>query len=508
MQFEYSKNSIDKISADAIIIFAFQTDKQPALFSNFKNLNSKLQKDLIKAIETSKFMAKRGETLNFFLEEDALAKTVIILGLGKKVEFTSDDLRRAVGSLAQKTKGKLASIATEIPIEDEVNLLQNISAQVLVEGLILGSYEFNKYKSKKEEKSLSTIIISKSVSIEIKRGIDKGQLFAKATILARDLVNEQAAVATPTYLSNLALEIAKKDPKHIKCQIFDRKQAEKLGMEAFLGIARASATEPKFIFLQYSPEENQKSKIKNQKSSHGREEKLALVGKGITFDSGGINVKTGDHMQDMKMDMSGAAVVLSVFSVISEIKPSFPVIGLVAATPNLISGTSLVPGDVVKAMNGKTIEILDTDAEGRVTMADSLSFAVKEKATKIIDFATLTGAVMVALGNDVSGLFSNNKDLTEEIKSAAFEAGEKVWEMPLEKDYKEMNKSDVADISNIPSSRYAGAITAALFLEEFVEDTAWAHLDIAGPAFISKPNDLSVKGGTGHGVRLVLNLLS
>jgi leucyl aminopeptidase len=235
---------------------------------------------------------------------------------------------------------------------------------------------------------------------------------------------------------------------------------------------------------------------------------LAIVGKGITFDSGGINVKTGGHMQDMKMDMAGAAIVLSVFSVISKVKPEFPVIGVIAATPNMISGKSLVPGDVVKAMNGKTIEILDTDAEGRVTMADSLSFAVKEGATKILDFATLTGACMVALGNDITGLFSNNNELTAEIKKAAFDAGEKMWELPLEKEYKDMNKSEVADIANIPNSRYGGAITAALFLEEFIDNKHWAHMDIAGPAFAEKSTDLGPKGGTGHGVRTVLNLLS
>jgi leucyl aminopeptidase len=206
--------------------------------------------------------------------------------------------------------------------------------------------------------------------------------------------------------------------------------------------------------------------------------------------------------------MSGAAIVLAVFSVITSIKPDFPVIGLIAATPNLISGKSLLPGDVVKAMNGKTIEILNTDAEGRVTLADSLSYAVKQGAARIIDFATLTGAVMGALGTEITGLFTNNRQLAEDIKKAALDAGEKVWELPLEKEYKELNKSDVADIANIPSARYGGAITAALFLEEFVDGKPWAHLDIAGSAFASKPGDLWPKGGTGHGVRTVLNLLS
>ena len=266
-------------------------------------------------------------------------------------------------------------------------------------------------------------------------------------------------------------------------------------MNAFLGVARASGTPPKFIHLEYTP---------TKKSG---KEKLAIVGKGITFDSGGINVKPGDYMKDMKMDMSGAAVVLGVFSVISEIKPDFPVMGLIAATPNFISGNSLVPGDVVKAMNGKTIEVLNTDAEGRVTMADSLSYAVEKKATTIIDIATLTGAVMIALGPDITGLFSNDDGLKHKILDAAQEAGEKMWELPLDEDYKEMNESDVADIANIPNSIFGGTLTAALFLQEFVGEAKWAHLDIAGSAFITKPSDISQKGATGHGVRTILNYL-
>lgn len=207
------------------------------------------------------------------------------------------------------------------------------------------------------------------------------------------------------------------------------------------------------------------------------------------------------------MDMSGGAAVLGIFSVINDIKPDFPVLGLIAATPNLISGSSIVPGDVVRAMNGKTIEVLNTDAEGRVTMADSLSYAVKEGATQILDFATLTGACMVALGTDIAGIFSNDRDLVEAVKAAAFSEGEKVWEMPLPKEYKTLNKSSVADIANIPNNRYGGAITAALFLQEFVGNTPWVHFDIAGPAFLSRNHDLGPKGGTGFGVRTVLQLL-
>ncbi len=497
MQFEFSGNSLDRISTDAVIIFAFQTEKQPQIFFSLKKFSVKIQANIKKAIEAAGFTAKRGEILNFYLEEGSLAKSITVLGLGKKEEFTADDLRRAIGSFASKMKRKIDSVALALPSEDETSLSDFLTAQVIGEGMLLGCYEFSKYKTKSVdgERKLSAIIIS-DPSDRVKQGIEKAQIFAEATILARDLVNEQAAVATPIYLANLAQSIAEKDPRHISCKILDKKEVKKMGMEAFLGVAKAAEEEPKFIHLEYTPDK----KVKK--------EKLAIVGKGITFDSGGVNVKTGDHMQDMKMDMSGAAIVLAVFSVISKIKPEFPVMGAIAATANLISGKSLVPGDVLKAMNGKTIEVLDTDAEGRVTMADSLSYALKMGATKIVDFATLTGACMVALGTEISALFSNNRELTEEVKKAAFDAGEKIWELPLEKDYKEINKSEVADISNIPNTRYGGAITAALFLEEFVDNKPWVHLDIAGPAFTSKPNDLGPKGATGHGVRTVLSLLS
>jgi leucyl aminopeptidase len=501
MTFEFSVNPLNRISSDALIVFAFQNEKGKSQkfnpLSDFENLDKKLGGSLSKVAQASKFAAKRGEILNFFPQSGALSSWIVVVGLGKKNEFVANDLRLAIGRFAKTMKEKIDSVALSLPLAAEMSFSELIKAQLIGEGIYLGSYEFNKYQSKeeKQEKILSTIIISKANVKIAKEGIEKAKLYAQATILARDLVNEQASVATPTFLADLALSIAKKD-KNITCKVYDKAEAEKLGMGAFLGIARASATPPKFIHLEYKPE----------KAKH--KEKLAIVGKGITFDSGGINVKTGSGMQDMKMDMSGAAIVLAVFSVISAIKPAFPVIGLIAATPNLISGTSLVPGDVVRAMNGKTIEILDTDAEGRVTMADSLSYAVKEKASRIIDFATLTGACMVALGDDITGLFSNNHDLAEEVKKAAFNAGEKMWELPLEKEYKEMNKSEIADIANIPNSRYGGAITAALFLQEFVDGKPWVHMDIAGPAFASKATDLGPKGGTGYGVRTVLNLPS
>ena len=502
MNFEISDNPLDEISSDGLLVFAFQgegEDSPPQTLSAFKTLDKKLSGLLSKTVKIDEFLGKRGEILRLYSPEKILSPRIFILGLGKKKEFRLDDLRRSIGSFTKSFRKKITSVALILPSEDELSEKTEKISQAVGEGFLLGGYEFSKYRSKekKSEKKLEAIIISseKRNKEALKKGFDRAETFAQATVLARDLVNEQAYIATPSYLANLAVDIAKKDPKHIKCRVYDREEAEKMGMNAFLGVARGAETPPKFIVLEYAPD---------KKNS----EKLAIVGKGITFDSGGINVKTGEHMVDMKMDMSGAAVVLSVFSVISDIKPKTSVLGIIAATPNLISGKSIVPGDVVKALNEKTIEILNTDAEGRVTMADSLSFAVREKATKIIDLATLTGAVMVALGDSIAGLFSNNDGMSEEIKKAAEEAGEKVWELPLEKDYKELNKSSVADIANIPNTRYGGAITGALFLSEFIGKIPWSHLDIAGPAFSSKGSDISEKGGTGFGVRTILNLLT
>ncbi|CAN5184374.1 leucyl aminopeptidase [soil metagenome] len=502
MQFKFSSHAVDKISADAVLVFAFApSDKKTSYIplTGLETVDALLKGQVTTLLELEKFSGKRGEMLKVIPNGLFAASRVLVLGLGKKDEFVADDLRRVVGSTTKAFRKKVDSFAIVLPTDDEVTLEKSELAHLVGEALLLGSYEFGKYKTdSKVERKLATVIIAekdKNAQAQLKNGFEKAKLFADATKLARDLVNEPPMIATPTYLADLAKDIAKSSPQ-ISVKVLDKAECEKMGMEAFLGIARAADTPPKFIHLEYQPK------------GKASKEKLAIVGKGITFDSGGINVKPGDHMADMKMDMAGAAVVLGVFSVISHIQPNFPVIGLIAATPNMISGNAIVPVDVVRAMNGKTIEVLNTDAEGRVTLADSLSYAVKEKATKIIDFATLTGACMVALGPDISGLFSNNRDLAEEIKTAAFDAGEKVWELPLEKEYKAMNKSDVADIANIPSSRYGGSLTAALFLEEFVANIPWAHLDIAGPAFINKPSEISMKGGTGHGVRTVLTMLS
>ncbi|HUD44503.1 MAG TPA: leucyl aminopeptidase [Patescibacteria group bacterium] len=501
MKFEISQNLLSKISSDVVLVYVFQNENEKGPFfissSAYSQLNKALSGQLDAACQAERFKGQQGKVVSVFTQDKIVPTKVVVMGLGKKSGFVLNDLRKVTGKIVTAFRKRSDSLVIAVP--EDLDESAQEACRVIVEAVDLASYEFAKYKAKKpEDRNLETVIlaVSEQVAIvDIKKVVQYTQLYTEATILARDLVNEPAYIATPTYLADLAEDIAKANPS-VTCKIFGKTQIEKMGMEAFLGIARAANTEPKFIYLSYTPEKvGQKNK------------KLALVGKGITFDSGGINVKPGDHMQDMKMDMAGAACVLGVFSVIAKIKPDFSVIGLIAATPNLVSASSILPGDVVKALNGKTIEVLNTDAEGRVTMADSLSFAVKEGATHILDFATLTGACMVALGMEIAGIFSNDRDLIEEVKLAAFAEGEKVWELPLEKDYKAQNRSEVADIANIPNNRYGGTITAALFLQEFIGNKPWVHFDIAGPAFASKSYELGPQGGTGFGVRTVLQLL-
>ena len=310
--------------------------------------------------------------------------------------------------------------------------------------------------------------------------------------LARDLGNEPPIVCTPTRLAGVAEEIAARGG--MKLTVLDRPQMEELGMGALLGVARGSAEPPKFIVLEYG--------------AKGQGKTIALVGKGITFDSGGISIKPAEKMDEMKMDMMGAAAVLGTMSVLADLKPAnVHVVGIVGATENLPSGTAFKPGDILTAMNGVTIEIRNTDAEGRLVLADALSYAQRFEPDAIIDLATLTGSVVVALGNHVSGLVTNNVELASRVKAAGDRTGELVWELPLLPEHREAVKSKVADIRN-SAGRIAGAIKASAFLEHFVDGRPWVHLDIAGTAFAEEqPKPYAPEGATGVGVRLLVELI-
>jgi len=366
------------------------------------------------------------------------------------------------------------------------------SAEAIAEGALLGLYTFTKYKKPDYEDIEEMLIVAEEREEvpTIESAIDKGKIVASATNMARDMVNEPANHMTPSRMAEIAREIAGK--YNLKFRVFDREDMEAMGMGALLGVARGSSQPPKLITLTY-------------KGDECSEKALGFVGKGITFDSGGISIKPSEGMEDMKADMAGAAAVMTALGAIGQLKPKINVTAIIPATENLPSGTALKPGDILKAMNGKTIEVISTDAEGRLILADALSYAVKQGLSPLIDLATLTGACRVALGLLYSGVFGNDQNLVDKVLKAAKKTGERMWQMPMPEEYKEQNKSEIADIKN-SGNRYGGAVTAALFLAEFVDNTPWVHLDIAGPRLSAKESGYMVKGAAGFGVKTLVEL--
>jgi len=368
------------------------------------------------------------------------------------------------------------------------------------EGAELANYKFTDYlpKLKKEQAAKAVreliLVVTKEDERAVKAAVKEAQDVLAGVELARNLVNQPGSHMSPKHLVGTARDLLKNN-EGVSVKVLDKKAAAKAGMNAFLAVAKGSSEEPYVIHLVYTP------KQKAQK-------RVALVGKGVTFDSGGLSLKPAEGMEYMKCDMAGAASVLGLFSVIARLKLKVEVHGIIAACENMPSGTAYRPGDVLTAKNGKTIEVLNTDAEGRITLADSLGYALEQKPGAIIDLATLTGACVVGLGETVAGLWSSNDDLAEKIGVAGKTTGEQLARMPLPYELKATIASKVADVRNIATGRWAGAITAALFLREFVDETPWAHLDIAGPAWAERPlvpyNEM---GGTGFGVRVLAEFL-
>ncbi len=453
-----------------------------------------LDKEIVHLLKSEKFTAKFGAMEIFSTFGAIPASFIMFIGLGKVREFDLNKLRQLAAKIGKLAKSKnKAAVAVNLNSELFKADYQDTAKRV-TEGLILGSYEFAKYKSqKKNETEIETeisLLVPASRLQHVANGIRQGLVNASATTFARDLVNESPTVTTPSYLAQIGKNLAKKD--NIKVDIFEEKEARKMGMHAYLSVSRGSSEPPKFIVLTYNG---------------GGKKKLAVIGKSITFDTGGLSLKDAKSMETMKIDMSGGAAILGLFKALTEIRPKTTIYGILPATENMPGSRAIKPGDVVTAANGKSIEILNTDAEGRMTLADALVYAENLNPDYIIDVATLTGACQVALGQNIAGLWGTNTELLKHIKTAANIAGEKVWDMPLEEDYREDLKSDVSDLRNISKTRWGGAITAALFLQEFVEKTPWAHLDIAGPAWEEKGSDVTPRGGTGFGVRTLIELL-
>lgn len=483
-----------KIAGDLLVIFVSSSWKEEIAYLDSSIL------DLISDVALIENFSGRKRQHLFVDMSGKSIKRLLLYGVGEEKPVNIYELQKLVAeaiSLANKSRRKKVVLICR---SDWLKIYSPEEAsKIITEAALLAVYTFDKYKGEKHQQEKAaieemTLLVSAPRLSAFEKGITLGRLTSKATIFARDLVNEPSRITTPVYLAKTAQSLAK--PRQIKVRIYEKEEIEKLGMNAFLSIAQGSDQPVKLIKLTYKPVRSSNRKI-------------VLVGKGITFDTGGLSLKSSGSMETMKLDMAGAATVLGIFSVLSELRPSVEIVGLIAACENMPSGKALKPGDIVKAYNGKTIEILNTDAEGRVTLADALSFAtMTEKPEALIDLATLTGAVMVSLGAEISGLFTNSPKLAGKVKEAALKTGELVWEMPLFGNYRDQIKSEVADLKNSTKSRYGGAITAALFLEEFVGKTPWVHLDIAGTAFTEKNTPLNPYGGTGFGVRLLLHLLT
>lgn len=483
---------IGEIEADCILVGLFEGTKKP---SDAAGVIDKIMGGVITdLIEKGEIIGELNE-INFIHTLGKLtARIIAVVGLGKRGEFTAEKLRNVIGSACRAVeKMNCQSLATMLSVKDSGGLQLEEAAEAIVEGAILGTYRFQKYLTKtSDKKQIRQLTIAHQGKNNIRRleqACSRGKILAEATNIARDMVNEPANYMKPSDMANMAREIARKYLFDLK--VMERKDMEKEGMGAILGVAQGSIQPPKFIVMSYAG--NKQSK-----------QTLGFIGKGITFDSGGISLKPSENMQDMKGDMSGAAAVLAALIAIAELKIKANVVAIIAATENLPGGSAVKPGDIVKAMNGKTIEVINTDAEGRLTLADALSFAVKNKFSPLIDVATLTGSCQVALGDIYSGIFTYNDDLAKKVIEAGNKAGECLWQLPMKEEYREQNKSNVADIKNT-GGRYGGAITAAMFLSEFVGDVPWVHVDIAGTFMLDKDRGYLVKGATGVMVRTLVN---
>jgi len=494
MEIKVTAGDIAGIDADAILVNHFEGMKSPD--GETATVDRALGGAVAQLIKQGEIKGKLNEVTMLHSFGKLPAARVVVVGLGKKSDLSVNKVRGAVAETCRWLRAREISTIATVPQGANINKIgPGDAAQAIAEGALLGTYTFRKHMTKKEDKpgeiKRLSIVGAGRLKARLEKGADKGRIISEATNLARDMVNEPANYMTPTDMAETAARLARE--QGLEITILDLEQMKKLGMGGMLGVSRGSRQPPKFMVLNY-------------KGGTAKEPDIALVGKGITFDSGGISIKPSDKLEEMKGDMAGGAAVIAAMVAISQLKPKINVMALIPATENLPDGNALKPGDVLTAMNGKTMEIISTDAEGRLVLADALSYAKKHGAGKMVDAATLTGACRIALGDICTGAFGNNQELIDRIIAAGNEAGELVWQMPMFDEYGEQNKSDVADVKNV-GGRLAGAITAAKFLAEFVDDTPWVHLDIAGTSLTDKERGYQIKGATGVPVRTLVNLV-
>ncbi len=494
IEISVSKGLLEETPANVLVVNLFEGVKIPAGATGAIDvaLDGLISKFII---AKEGFDGKFGKMYLLPTYGKIAAEKVLLVGLGKNKDFTPNRLRELSAKIIKKCR-KMGNAKKVISVLHGAGIGgydPEICARMITEGTLIGSYSFDKYKTEKSTKKVDELVIVDMVEENCKKakaGIKKGKIIGSAMNFARDLSNEQPAYATPSKLAEIAQSF-----KDLDVKVYDKEEIEKMGMGAFLGVAKGSSQPPKFIHMHY--------KGSNQKLI---QRKIAIIGKGICFDSGGLDIKPPSSMLNMKDDMSGAAAVLGVMSVLKDLKPNCEVHGIIAACENMPGCSAYKPGDVLTAKNGKTIEVDNTDAEGRLTLADALCYACELDVDEVIDIATLTGACVVALGSAASGIMGNHQPTIDKLIKCANSGGEKMWQLPMFDEYKESLQSDVADMRNT-GSRMGGAQIAGIFLQNFVKKVHWAHIDVAGTAFLDKPQNEFPKGATGAGVRTLINYL-
>ena len=495
LEIRVAATDVTQFRGDALVVNLFEGVKKPG--GATAAVDAALGGAITALIKEGEIKGKWGERTVVHTLGKLPAERVVVAGLGKQAEFTLDRVRAvAAESLRHVRRLGARHVGTILHGAGAAGFAADAAAQALAEGALLGLYRFLRYKKdgdNADRKDVTELTVLERAAAKVRAiqgGIDRGRVLAEATNFARDLVNEPGNVLTPTELANRAAAMARR--AGLKAAVLKPPEMRRLGMGGLLGVARGSQEPARLIVLEH-------------RGARGRGPVLGLVGKGITFDSGGISIKPAERMEEMKGDMAGAAAVIAAMQAIAALKVPLHVLAVAPCTENLPSGTALKPGDILRAMNGKSMEIINTDAEGRLVLSDALCYARKLGATRLVDVATLTGACVVALGHFRTGAFSNDEKWFAAVRAASEAAGEKLWQLPMDPEYDELIKAETGEIKNT-GGRWGGAITAAKFLEHFVEKTPWVHLDIAGTSDTDKEKGYNVKGGTGAMVRTLATL--
>ncbi len=490
------ENLIDH-RTDCLIVHCHQQEKPEGILAE---IDSRLNGAVDQSFKEKRFEGKLNQTLLLNARGLINADNVLLVGVGKLAEISEDKIIQASGTAI---KAATAFKRVSCPIQEKafgipVHKKTSDLTRMIAEGMYLALYRFEVYKSKKDEsgRRIEEIVLltqGKARMAAMKQGLGEALAVAEAVCMARDLSAHPSNKATPGYLAKTASDMAKK--RGITCTILEANEMKKLGMGLLLGVAKGSHEPAKLIILEYFGGKKKQAPV-------------VIVGKGVTFDTGGISLKPAKGMEEMKMDMAGGAATIGVLQAVASLKLPVNVVGLVPATENMPGGSAIKPGDILTSLSGKTVEVLNTDAEGRLILADALTYSLRYKPKAIIDLATLTGACIIALGHHASAILGNNPGLIEKLRHSGTATGERLWELPLWEEHEKAMKSDVADLMNISSpSVGAGTITGAAFLKAFVGDHPWAHLDIAGTAWTSEEKPYSPKGPTGFGIRLLLRYL-